>query len=368
MLNFIVSEEQNLLINSLRKIIADHYTSDEHSKHLNSAGGFNRELWSIFAENGFFAIHLPESVGGLSGSLTDMALAMVEMGKGVVIEPVLSGPIFCGALIDKLGSNDQRNQWLPNIIDASKHISLAHMEKQSRFQIDKVDARFRQNGRGSLITGNKIFAMSSAGADAFIVSAVPAGIEHATTEDIRFFLVPADADGIVQQTYRLMDGTITNDLKFIDVVGEPMDGNFAQFEDAIAIAKIAACSEMVGIMERLFDDTLEYVKTRKQFGQPIGKFQVLQHRLSDHFAALEMCKSHLFRMCTEDTSSLAGQQQIAGAKSFISEQARNLAEDSVQMHGGMGTTDELIIGRGLKRIIVLSTLFGEAHIERSQFA
>ena len=179
MLNFIVSEEQNLLINSLRKIIADHYTHDEHSKHLDSPDGFNRDLWSIFAENGFFAIHLPESVGGFSGSLTDMALAMLEMGKGVVVEPVLAGPILCGALIDKLGGDNHRNQWLPNIIDASKHISLAHIEKQSRFQIDKVDTRFRQNGRGSLISGNKIFAMSAATADAFIVSAIATECEQA---------------------------------------------------------------------------------------------------------------------------------------------------------------------------------------------
>lgn len=367
MLNFKISEEQNLLINSLRKIIADHYKSDEHKTYLSTPLGFNKSLWNIFAENGFFAIHLPEQAGGFSGSLTDLALAMVEMGKGIIVEPVLSGPILCGTLIEKLGNKEQCNIWLPQIIDASKHLSLAHIEKESRFEIDKVDTRFRQNGRGSIISGRKIFALNSADVDAFIVSAVSTECDNPTADDIQFFIVPADSPGITRQSYRLMDGSITHDLKFADVVGEPMEGGFEQFEEAISIAKVAACAELVGIMERLFDDTLEYVKTRKQFGQPIGKFQVLQHRLADHFASLELCKSHLFRMCAQDTSSSDGRCQISGAKSFVSEQARKLAEDAVQMHGGMGTTDELIIGRGLKRTIVLSTLFGEPHIERSQY-
>jgi len=368
MLNFDPTDEQALLSSSLNKIILDHYGNDAHAAHLKEDTGFSLKLWNTLSENGFFSLHLPEDVGGFSGSIKDIALVMTELGKSVAVEPVLVGPVLSGLLIDAIGSAEQRMSWLPQIMDGSKHVSLAHIEKKSRFRLDKVETQYTGSDGNITLSGKKIFALGSGTADVFIVSAIPDNASVGDGSDVQFFLVQASADGIAQQKYRLTDGSIASDLTLTNVPAEHLSGGcFEDFSNVISFFKVAVCAEMVGVLDRLFQDTLEYVKTRKQFGKPIGSFQVIQHRLSDHFASLELCKSHLFRMFDQDPTTPEGKSQIAGSKAFISQTAMELAEDAVQLHGGMGITDELIIGRGLKRIMVLSSLFGDAPTENKRF-
>ena len=167
-----------------------------------------------------------------------------------------------------------------------------------------------------------------------------------------------NADGLERKSYRLADGSVANKLVLNNVMAEPMENGYAEFSAAITKTKIAACAEMIGIMEYLFDATLDYLKTREQFGKPLSKFQVIQHRMADLYTSLELSQSHLHRMIAGDPSDGAYGQDIAGSKAFISDAAINLAQEAVQLHGGIGVTDELAIGHSLKRILVLSKLFG----------
>ena len=216
------------------------------------------------------------------------------------------------------------------------------------------------------MTGQKIFILGASLTKHLIVSAKPATSN--ATNGIRFFIVDLNQERLFPQKYRLTDGSVAMDLDLKDVKAELMPGTFDDFEGAAAKIKIAACAESIGIMERLFEDTLEYVKTREQFGRPLGKFQVIQHRLADKFTALELSRSHLQRMIDSDPTSASGRNQISGSRAFISKASSELAEKAVQLHGGMGITDELIIGRGLKRLLVLSTMFGDSAQELEQFS
>lgn len=322
------------------------------------------------AETGLFAIPFSEGHGGLGGGATDLICIMKPLGYCLAAEPLLAGPVLAGGLLDRMGTDAQIEAWAPKIIGGAAHIAFAHAEKAARFRLDFVETVYASADDQTMLTGRKTFVLAGGAADVFIVSSVAdSQVQNgdARGNQIRFFLVDANADGLTRRRYRLADGAVACEIDLRNVAAEPMAGGFEDFLAVAAQTKIAACAEMVGVMERLLDATTEYVKNRNQFGQPLGKFQVIQHRLADLYTSLELSRSHLYRMASAAIDDEAGRQAISGSKAFVADAAMKLAEEAVQLHGGMGVTDELFIGDGLKKIMVLSTLFGDAPTELARY-
>ncbi|MEM8548117.1 MAG: acyl-CoA dehydrogenase family protein [Pseudomonadota bacterium] len=365
------TDEQRLLGDTVDRFARSRYSDGQRHGYLSAASGFDDVGWRIMADIGLLALPFSEQFGGLDGTPGDIISLMRPLGRHLAAEPTLGGLILAGSLLDRAGTTTQLAEWAPRIIDGTAHLAVAHAEKAARFRLGHVDTRFVETTDGATLTGAKTFVIAAGAADAFIVSAIPQSWSpNGTTRAnaMRLFLVDAGATGISRRDYRLTDGSVACELDLTEVTAAPMQGNFEALKSVVALGKIAACAEMVGAMEMLFDATLDYLKARKQFGKPIGTFQAIQHRAADHYTALEFSKSHLYRLARVDTDDADGQRVVAGTKAFISEAAIALAEDAVQMHGAMGTTNELPVGDGLKRIMLLSSLFGDVSAELSLYA
>jgi alkylation response protein AidB-like acyl-CoA dehydrogenase len=331
-MNFDLDDNQTLFRDTVERFCAPVDVARRHAMRRMD-GGLDRARWSELARLGLVALALPEADGGLGGSLLDCAIVAQAMGRGLAVEPwtecaflparLLAGSTYAGA-----------------IADGSQLATLAFAEAQGRYTLE-ARAVTAKDGR---LNGEKIFVLSAA-ADLLVVSANQGG-------ETRLFMVSKDASGVDIRTYPLVDGSLAGVIALRNVEAEPL-GDFAVLDSAADETRLIAAAEIIGIARRLFDDTLEYVKTREQFGQPIGRFQVIQHRLVDAYAKLEAIQSSLYRALL-----LPGQDRAA-TKAFIAENAQWIAEQAVQLHGGMGMTDELAIGHGVKRILLLSKLFGD---------
>lgn len=354
-MNFDLTEEQELLQNMVERFCLDQYSQNEHWENKNTPSGYSQKNWETLAELGLFAVPFSEDNGGLGADRTDIMCVMKSLGHAIAVEPILSQIIHAGMAFEALATPEQIETYLPHIITGKTATAIAHIESGARFNLSHITTR----RVGDKLTGEKSFVVASPDCNVYVVSA-----QDSETGQVTFNLVMADADGLTRRDYRLADGSVTCILTFKNVISEPMSGTLDDFLDTLNIVKVAICAEMLGVMERLFEDTLEHVKTRQQFGQPLGNFQVIQHRMSDLYTALDLSRSHLYRILTNDPESKTFARDISCAKAFISDQAVYVAEDCVQLHGGMGTTDELIIGCGLKRILVLSNLFGDSRAEK----
>ena len=366
-MNLEFSEEQTLLTNLVERFTADNYDLVKRAEYVQSAQGFSAKNWEIMADTGILTVPFSESYGGLGGTAEDLICVMQPLGKAVAVEPMLVSPILTGSLLERVGTDLQKQKWIPEIIAGKVHVALAHSEAAARYDLEFVETKFTQTNDTTKLTGGKTFVLGAAGADAYIVSAVP-DTSAGNLEDISFFLVGKNAEGLSVKNYRLIDGSIACELAFNNTPADPMNGHFHDLLSVISLTKIAACAEMVGLMELLLEDTIKHVKTREQFGRPLSKMQVIQHRLADSFVSLELCKSHLLRMAASEETDADYAKMTSGSKAFISQAAVALAEDAIQLHGGMGTTNELIIGHAMKRIILLSSLFGDADAEVSRFS
>lgn len=297
-------------------------------------GGFDRDRWRELAQIGMVALALPEADGGLGGSLVDCAVVAQAMGSGLAVEPWTE----CAFLPARLLAGTAH---AAPIADGSALATLAFAEAQGRYTLD-ARAVTAKDGR---INGEKILVLSAAASDLLIVSANEGN-------ETRLFVVDRDAEGVDIRPYPIVDGSLAGVITFRNVAAEPL-GDFGRLQGAVDETRLIAAAEMVGIAKRLFDETLEYVKTREQFGQPIGRFQVIQHRLVDAYAKLEAIQSSLYR------ALLMPGQDRAATKAFVGEAAIWIGEQAIQLHGGMGVSDELAIGHGVKRIMLLSKLFGD---------
>jgi alkylation response protein AidB-like acyl-CoA dehydrogenase len=252
-------------------------------------------------------------------------------------------------------------------MSGSAHVAMAHFEQTAGFELDDVRTVARGNGAGVRLQGDKTVVLGSGGAEAFIVSARTMGSSGA--DGIGFYIVDRDAPGLAITPFRIADGSVASRLRLQDVaVRDKLDVNFDAFLGAVDDSRIAACAEMIGIMSTLFETTLDYVRTRKQFGAPIGSFQVVQHRMADLYVSLEQSRSQLYRAALSGTSVRAQPAAVAGMKSYVSAAAVEMGEQCIHLHGGMGITDELLIGHGHKRLLVLAAMFGDADHELQRFA
>lgn len=346
--DFALSEDQTILRNLVERFAADHYDATLRAQYRAMPTGYSPENWVLLANLGFLALPFAEADGGLASSDIDIITVLEAVGRGLIVEPLIDEILIGGALLAAAGTLQQKERWIPRIIAGSAHVVLAHAEHDARFDLKRCDTRLRSGA----LDGSKTFVPG--GADAYVVTAREGNAS-------RLCLVAADAPGLRRRDYRRVDGSVASELSFTGVRAEAMLGDIETVEAVADAARIAATAEMVGIMTLLFDTTLNYVRERQQFGVPIGSFQAIQHRLADLYVSLEQSRSLLYRSALATADERAG--AIASAKSFISTAAVRLGEECIQFHGGIGISDELLIGHGHKRILLLASMFGDADYE-----
>jgi len=368
-LDFELSEEQVLLRNLVERFVKDRYDAGKRARYLENDSGFCREGWALLADMGLLALPFSDAHGGLGGGPVELMLAMRALGQGVAVEPMLAGPVMAGTLLAEAGTPEQVADWLPRIMAGEAHVALAHVERPARFELDVVQTTAKPQDGAAVLNGTKSFVLAAGGADAFLVSArAGASARNNGRDAIRFYLVDAGASGLAQQHYRLTDGSLAAELRLANVAAAPLAGGWDAFEAMLQKARLAIAAEMVGIMDMLFDATLDHVRSRRQFGAPIGSFQAIQHRMVDLFVLLEMSRSHLYRAAGLEGDDATRAQAVLGAKAFISRAAIRLGDECIQFHGAMGVTDELIIGHGYKRLLVLATLLGDHERDLMDYA
>ena len=372
-MNFDFTEEQTMLRDSVARFVQDEYHFDTRVAIAESAQGYSPEKWQTFAELGWLSIPFEEEYGGFGGSAVDVMLVMEELGKGLVLEPYLATVLLFGGLLQKAGSPQLKSEFIPRIIDGSCQGAFAYLEKQSRFELADVATSATRGDQGYTINGEKVVVFNGANADHLVVSARTSG-EQADEGGISLFLVPADAKGLERVEYKLMDGQRVANFSFGDVqvseeqlLGE--EGNAFELIAALERdANLALSAEALGIMQQLNAKTVEYTRTREQFGVAIGSFQALQHRMVDTFMSYEQTRSLLYRaVCaiTDDQEDVV--TAVHALKVMVDRAGRHIFGEAIQLHGGMGITDELDIGHYAKRLMMIATTCGTADYHQAKF-
>lgn len=356
-MNFDLSEEQTLLRNLMEKFASDRYDPAKRLSYVRETHGFCTQGWAALAETGLLAFPFSEESGGFGGGSIELITVMEAMGRAVAVEPVLPVILLAGAMIEKAGTAAQQAEWLPRLVAGEAMASLAHGEHDMRFN----QARLTTKAKGGVLSGAKHMVLGGGFADIFILSALDeAGVPA-------FYLVRADAAGLTKRCYRMADGSSACDLTLHNVAAEKMASGQDALAEVLLDARLAICAELLGLMTMMFDATLDYIKVRKQFGQAIGSFQAVQHRMADNYARLELSRSQLYRAAATQRADAGREAAIIGAKSYISAAAITLGEDGIQLHGGIGTTEELMVGQAFKRVLLLASLLGDSEWDLRQY-
>ena len=371
-MDFNLSEEQNLLADSVTKFIHNDYGYEARRKHVAMAEGFDRATWNIFAELGWLAVPFAEEDGGIGGGPIETMILMEAFGKGLVVEPYVSTVLLAGAALRIAGDSDQKAQYISGIIEGSQLLALAYLEAQARFDLFNVQTSATRTAEGYVINGSKAMVVHGATANTLVVSVRTAG-DARDTSGISLLLVPADAAGVSIRAYPTLDGHRGAEIRF-DNVSVPASALLGEEGEGLAVlnqvaneAMLGLCAEAVGMMEKLYKETVEYTKTRKQFGVPIAVFQALQHRMVDMFTLHAECKSLLLRaVLAYNAGDKDADRTISALKYAVATKGQKVAHEAVQIFGGMGMTDEMSVGMYLKRINMINTLFGNGdyHLQR----
>lgn len=359
-MNFDLSEDQALFRAAVERFVLP--VDTEFRRRLRSAGdGYDRARWRELADLGLLALAVSEDAGGMGGTPIDLALVAEALGKGNAPDPWLENGVLPARILALSGKEDV----LASVLSGQSIAAFALAERAMRYDLAASAMTARRAGDGYVLSGEKTFVLGGAMADWLIVSADLDG-------ETALFLLAADTPGLERRAYRIADGSTACELRCLNVAADKGSRLPLGMDDLRAVAddvRLLAAAEMAGLAQRLFDDTLAYVKQREQFGAALGTFQALQHRLVECYAALEQARSMLYRAALADRSDPAAwHRSCAGAKAFIGEQADRVAREAVQMHGGMGVTDELAIGHALKRVLLLSRLLGDADSALAEFA
>jgi alkylation response protein AidB-like acyl-CoA dehydrogenase len=372
-MNFNLSEEQNMLKDSVARFVQDEYDFESRRTNAASELGFNPKNWQTFAELGWLSIPFDEAHGGFGGGATDVMAVMEEIGKGLVVEPFIATVLMFGGLLNKSGNVALQDANIEKIIDGSLQGGFAYLERQSRFELADVKTSAKRDGNDFVVNGEKTVVANGAAANKVVVSARTSG-EQCDEAGITLFLVDTDAVGVERTSYRLMDGQLVANIKLTDVrisadhvLGE-VDQGYTIIEAVVADVTIALCAEALGIMQKLTTTTIEYTKTRQQFGVAISSFQALQHRMVDMFMAGEQAKSILYRaVCAAESGADDLAKNIAALKVMIGRNGKLIGDEAIQLHGGMGLTDELDVGHYVKRLMMINTTFGDADYQQQKF-
>ena len=373
-MRFDYTEEQRLLAESVRRFVARDYGFEARKRVLSSPEGASAEVWRAFADMGLLALPLPAEHGGFGGTATDLAPVMEAFGEALVVEPFLATVGLGAQLVARAGNAAQQAAVLPRVADGSMKLAFAYTEVHSRYDLQRIALRAQRSGEGWVLEGEKRVVLGAPLAERIVVSARTAGAES-DPRGVSLFLVDAAAPGIAQTPYRTLDGMRAADLRFsgarvgadalLGVEGEALE----TIEAVVDYATALACWEAVGAMRYANEATLEYLKARKQFGVPIGTFQALQHRMVDMMVELEQARSMAGLACARvepGTPAAERRRIVSAAKIKIADACRLVSQESVQLHGGMGMTEELKVSHTFRRLTVLAQQFGDSdhHLER----
>src|SRR5262245_15373722 len=374
-MDFDYNEEQRLLSETLRKFLSTGYSFDARGKIVASPTGHSEDVWSALAEMGILGVPFDAEHGGFGGSTVDMMVVMEALGEALVVEPYLATVGLGGRFVARGGTAEQQARILPALIQGKLKMALAQTEFDARWNIYHVGSRATKSGDGWVLEGDKRAVLHGGCADLLVVSARTAG-GSTDARGISLFLVERNAPGVAVTEYRGLDNLRVADvcLSGVRVSGEALLGaegeGAALLDDVVDYATALLCAEAVGAVKYAHDATLEYLKTRRQFGVPIGSFQALQHRMVDILISYEQARSIACLACVKvDTADAAERRRVvSAAKIKIADAARHVSQEAVQLHGGMGMTEELKISHTFRRLTMIAQAFGDADHHLARFA
>ncbi len=362
-MDFDLSEEQRLLKDSVDRLLTDRYDFEARKRHMSGPHGWSEDIWSRFAELGLLALPFSEEDGGFGGGGAEAMLVMESFGRALVVEPFLATVILGGGLMNRAASAEQRAAVLPDVIEGRTRLAFAHSERQSRYDLASVETSAAADGDGWTLTGEKTLTLHGDCAGKLIVSARTAGGGR-DEGGVGLFLVDAEAPGVAIRGYDTQDGMRAAEISLsgarAEALGDP-EGAMPVIRQVVDEAIAAVCAEAVGAMERAHEMTIEYLKTRQQFGVHIGAFQALQHRGAEMFVALEQARSMAMyaAVMSRDPNPAERARAVSGAKVQIGRSGRFIGQSAIQMHGGVGMTMEYAVGHYFKRLTMIEKAFGD---------
>ena len=373
-MNFDLSEEQQLLKDSVERFVNDNYDLDTRQSLSKNPAGFSDTYWQTMAELGWLGVTVPEAQGGFGGNQADTMVLMEAFGQGLVLEPFFASAVLGTRAVVSGGNADLQSRLLPDVVSGSCRLGLAYAEEQSRFDLEDVITRATAQDSGFVITGHKSMVQHGGSADQLVVSTRTSGGQR-DENGITLFLVDTKAEGVTVDSFPTVDGQQASEVTFENVfvhadnmLGE-LDRGFTLLQDIAIDGILALAAEAVGAMEILYKDTVAYTQEREQFDHSLADFQVLQHRMVDMFMEYEQCKSMLYRATLEVVQNgREAMRTVHALKYNVGKVGTFIGENAVQLHGGMGVTEELRIGHYFKRLLVIDAQFGNSDHHLSCFA
>jgi pimeloyl-CoA dehydrogenase small subunit len=374
-MNFDYTEEQRLLRESLDRLLGDSYGFDKRKAYLTEPEGFSAAMWGQYAELGLLGLPFAEEHGGFGGGGVETMVVMEALGRVIALEPYLATVILAGTALKLAGSAAQQEALVPQITDGSLRLAFAHGERQARYDLNDVLTTATKTAGGWRLDGSKSVVVHGDSADKLIVSARVSGDRH-DADGIGLFLVDATANGVARRGYKMRDETRAADIALsdvevpaVDMLGEPGVA-FPVIERVVEAGIMATSAEAVGAMETMLAMTIEYMKTRVQFGKPIGENQALQHRASEMMISLEQGRSlaMLAAIMVDDADPAARAHDLSTAKVGVGQAARFVSQNAVQLHGGIGMTEEYAVGHYFRRCMVIEHSFGDTAYHLSKLA
>jgi pimeloyl-CoA dehydrogenase small subunit len=372
-MDFDLTEEQRLLRDSVERLLADHYGFDKRRSYLAQPEGWSRGLWAQYAALGLLGLPFPEDYGGFGGGPIEVMLVMEAFGRVLALEPYLATVVLGGTAMRLAGGEEQKASMLPQIAEGELILAFAHGERQSRYDLTDVLTTAKPKGSGWVLDGAKSVVLHGDSAQRLILSARNSG-ERDDPDGITLFLVDAASNGVARRAYPMRDGTRAAEISLSgvevgeqDVLGE-VGAGFPVIERVVEAGIAATAAEAVGAMETMQAMTLEYLRTRQQFGRPIGQNQVLQHRATEMLMELERGRSMamLAAMMVEEPDPAERAHNIAMAKVGVGQASKFVSQNAIQLHGGIGMTEEYAVGHYFRRCMVIEHTFGDTahHLSR----
>jgi alkylation response protein AidB-like acyl-CoA dehydrogenase len=372
-MNFELSEEQQLLSDTIKRFVATHYSFDARAKILGAPSGYSDDVWAALAEMGVLGLPFAAEHGGFGGTAVDVMIVMEAIGEGLLVEPYLATVGLGGQFVARAGTSAQQGRILPALTQGKTKMAFAYTEAGARYDLERVTMRARRAGDGYVLDGDKVAVLHGGSADVLVVSARTSGGDT-DRAGISLLLVDRGTPGVVVKEARTIDNLRVADIAFAGVrvpadalLGREGEG-LGLVEEVVDYATALVCAEAVGAIRSANEATLDYLKTRRQFGVPIGSFQALQHRMVDMVISYEQARSMACLACVKvDTADAAERRRVvSAAKLKIADACRHVSQESVQLHGGMGMTEELKVSHTFRRLTMIAQAFGDAdhHLER----
>ena len=347
-MNFDLSEDEEMLKALAERFVTDYYDLERRRQYRAGDCGFSSANWATLGELGLISALFPDDTGGAGLDATAIALVFEAFGAGLLVEPLIDNVLVGGRLFARTARGALRDEWLPALVEGRRRVALAHHEGGPRGWRAGAATRIVTNGGGVRLSGIKSCVLGGGGADGFLVTASSG---EATPPSL--YLVNANAPGLTAQSWRMADGAVALALTLDGVPAEPLDGGWDDITAVETTASLARSAESLGIMRRMFAETLDHLRNRNQFGAPLGSFQAIQHRMAAQYAAIEQARALLDLAVVSDGKPIFA-HAVDGARAFIADASLTFGHEMIQFHGGMGVSDELAIGHGHKRLMVLS--------------